>query len=295
MRYEKGIVKLRAFVAGSGDMRRVQAIVSETFAERRQALPALSVVQAGALPREGAQVVIESIASHPRRVQNPEGLAFISGQLAMVNQPLQPVRPLAEKSLTQLANVLRTAGVDAADVLRVTCFTSSLEATDYLRERLATEYRTAAQNLVQSTREPSRTLVECEAVGRLRKAPPQPVTLLNPPGLPQSPAYSHIALVNAPRVVITGTQLAFGTQENDFRLAFQRLGKALEQAGTSYHQVVVSNLYPLSWGIADLVRKVRPEFYGRQNPPASTMLAFEGLPSLDASFGIDVVTALPAK
>ena len=40
------IVKLRAFVAGSGDMRRVQAIVSETFTERRLSLPALSVVAA---------------------------------------------------------------------------------------------------------------------------------------------------------------------------------------------------------------------------------------------------------
>src|SRR5207249_9902106 len=49
------IVKLRAFVAGSGDMRRVQAIVSETFTERRLSLPALRVVQVGGLPLEGAQ------------------------------------------------------------------------------------------------------------------------------------------------------------------------------------------------------------------------------------------------
>ena len=45
-----GIVKIRAFVAGTGDMRRVQTIVSETFTERRQPLPALEVVQVGALP-----------------------------------------------------------------------------------------------------------------------------------------------------------------------------------------------------------------------------------------------------
>ena len=43
-------------------MRRVQTIVSETFTERRQPLPALSVVQVGALPLEGAQVVMEAIA-----------------------------------------------------------------------------------------------------------------------------------------------------------------------------------------------------------------------------------------
>jgi enamine deaminase RidA (YjgF/YER057c/UK114 family) len=293
--HKSGIMKLRAFVAGSGDMRRVQAIVSETFTDKRLPLPALTVVQAGSLPRDGVQVVLESIASDPRRTHNPDGLAFVSGQAAVVDQPLQPIRPLAEKSVTQLGQALRLAGVDAADVLRVTCFTSSLDATDYIRSRLAKEFRTAPLNLVQSTREPSRTLVECEAVGRLRKAPPRPVTILNPSDLPRPVGYSHIALVNAPKVVISGTQLAFGVRGEDARLAFQRLGKALEQAGTSYEHVFVSNVYPLSWAVAGLVRQVRPEFYRKQDPPASTMLAFEGLPSLDASFGIDVMAALPSQ
>jgi hypothetical protein len=73
------LVKLRAFVAGSGDMRRVQAIVSEVFTDRRLALPALSVIQVGALPQEGAQVVLESMGVSKKPV-NPHGLAFISGQ-----------------------------------------------------------------------------------------------------------------------------------------------------------------------------------------------------------------------
>jgi hypothetical protein len=47
--------------------------------------------------------------------------------------------------------------------------------------------------------------------------------------------------------------------------------------------------------VAGLVRQVRPEFYRKDSPPASTMLAFEGLPSLDASFGIEVMAALPSN
>src|SRR5262249_41155000 len=46
------IVKLRAFVAGSGDMRRVQQLVSEIFTERKLTLPAVSTIQVGALPME---------------------------------------------------------------------------------------------------------------------------------------------------------------------------------------------------------------------------------------------------
>jgi enamine deaminase RidA (YjgF/YER057c/UK114 family) len=37
------------------------------------------------------------------------------------------------------------------------------------------------------------------------------------------------------------------------------------------------------------VSQLRFEFYDRARPPASTMILFQGLPSLDASFGIDVV------
>ena len=56
------IVKLRAFVAGSGDMRRVQAIVSETFTEQHSRSRRLRWCRWAALPLEGAQVVLESIA-----------------------------------------------------------------------------------------------------------------------------------------------------------------------------------------------------------------------------------------
>jgi hypothetical protein len=63
--------------------------------------------------------------------------------------------------------------------------------------------------------------------------------------------------------------------------------------GASYGRVAVSHVYPLSRSIADLVRKVAPEFYDRAKPPAGTVLPFEGLPSLDASFAVDVVAVLP--
>src|SRR5262245_29875337 len=38
------VLKIRAFVAGSGDVRRVRDLVSEAFTDRRQPLPVLSLV-----------------------------------------------------------------------------------------------------------------------------------------------------------------------------------------------------------------------------------------------------------
>ena len=76
------ILKIRAFVAGPGDVRRVRDLVSEIFTESQKPLPLLSLIRCGGLPLEGAQVVLEAIASSSKRL-NPDGLAFVSGQMAV--------------------------------------------------------------------------------------------------------------------------------------------------------------------------------------------------------------------
>lgn len=276
------ILKLRAFVAGSGDLRRVQAIVSEVFTDHKLNLPALSTIQAGGLPMEGAQVVIESIATEKRTV-NPNGLAFFSGQQA------KDVRT----SLTQLQNAMSAAAVEPAAVVRVTCFLSSLDGAATARELTHGAFPNAAANFVQLQRIPLEPLAECEAVGRLDKAPAQPVTFLNPAGLTQNPNYSQIAMVNAPKLIITATQMAFGNEPADLKLAFERLGKTLESLGVGYHDVFWSGVYPMTRQVGDAVRTLRFEFYDRRRPPASTFLLFEGLPSLEATVAVEVIAAAP--
>src|SRR5580693_7474342 len=56
------VIHIRAFVAGSGDLRRVPQIVSEVFTAKKLPLPSVSVVQAGGLPLENAQIVIEAVS-----------------------------------------------------------------------------------------------------------------------------------------------------------------------------------------------------------------------------------------
>lgn len=282
------IVKLRAFVAGSGDMRRVQAIVSETFTDRHQSLPALSVVQVGGLPQEGAQVVMEATTVGKKDV-NPNGLVFIAGQQASSPNPLAPVDPLAEKVLAGLRTAVKSAGSQPEDVLRGTCFLSSLDGIAKVRERMESEFKGAAWTFVQLQRAPVNAVAECEAVARSRVKIDGPVQFLNPDGLAKSPNYSQIALVGAPKVAITGTQVAFGSQDADVRLAFGRLQKELAGVGASVKQVAWSSIYPLSGAMAEEVRKIRFEYYDASRPPACTLLSFEGLPSLDASFAVDAI------
>lgn len=274
------IVKLRAFVAGSGDLRRVQTIVSEVFTDHKLALPALTTIQVGALPFENAQVAMESIAVE-KRMMNPHGLAFFSGQQAKD----------VHQATKQLQEAVNAAGSKPASVLRVTCFLSSLEEVQTARAGIGHTFPLAAWNYVQLQRLGLEPLAECEAVGRLDAPPASAVMFVNPPALTQSSNYSQIALVNAPKVVLSGTQMAFRDQDADVRLAFERLRRALEPQGVTYKDVFWSSVYPLTRSIADKVRTIRFEFYDRAHPPASTLLLFEGLPSLDATVAVDVIAA----
>jgi enamine deaminase RidA (YjgF/YER057c/UK114 family) len=282
------IVKLRAFVAGSGDLRRVRELVSETFTEHKLPLPVLSVVQVGVLPLEGAQLVVESTAIAKKDV-NDHGLVYISAQGASAGGPLDSVLPLAEQSLTQLATAVKAAGSQPDDVLRVTCFLSSLDKFADVRRLVASTYSNAALNFMQIQRAPVHALAECEAVARLRWDTGAAIHVIDPAGLPPSPQLSQIVLIGAPRVILTGSQQAFGFQDADARLAFQRLDKSLSQEGGSLNKVAFASFYPLSARISEQVRKISVEFYDHARPPAGTLLPFEGLPSMDAGFAVDVV------
>jgi enamine deaminase RidA (YjgF/YER057c/UK114 family) len=281
------ILKIRAFVAGPGDVRRVRDLVSELFTERQKSLPALSLIRSGGLPMEGAQVVLEAVALS-RKLVNPYGLAFLSAQTATSENPLDPVPPLMAKSLASLRKAVQAAGAASRDVARVTCFVSSLDNLAASRALVESEYPHASADYVQPQRAPGRAMASCEAVARL-SADPGPLRMISPEGLSAEAGESLIALVGAERVVLTGTQVSFGFEQKDAHLAFERLEKELEQAGTSMRNVAFAHYYALAQSIAVQIRKVRPDFIDAAHPPAASMLLFEGLTSMDAGFAVDVV------
>jgi enamine deaminase RidA (YjgF/YER057c/UK114 family) len=53
--------------------------------------------------------------------------------------------------------------------------------------------------------------------------------------------------------------------------------------------VAFAHFYPLAGGIAAQVGKMRAEFFDTEHPPATSMVLFEGLPSMSAGFALDVV------
>ncbi len=286
------VIKLRAFVVGTDGIDRVRAAVEEEFKKRRLPMPALSVVIVGALPREGARMVLEAV-SLAKNAVNPGGVAFVSGQPASADKLVPLVLPLIEKSMKDLQTAHRAAGIEPTDVQRVTCFVTSLQDIAEVERRVKGDFPRAALNFVQLQRTPARGIVECETIARLRTAVSEPLRFVNPEGLQKSPNYSHVALIGAKRVVFSGQSFTLGLQDADARQAFEQLDQALKASGTSVKHVAMSSLYPVAQAGADLVRKIRFEFYDKTRPPASTLLLFEGLPVANASFAVDVVAVKP--
>jgi enamine deaminase RidA (YjgF/YER057c/UK114 family) len=256
------MAKLRAFVAGSGDLRRVQAIVSEEFSDRKQPLPAVSTIQVGALPMIGAQVVIEAISVEKRPV-NPNGIVFLSGV------PAQNPHAAAE----QLK--IRAAG---SELLRITCFLSSLDDLPALRAALAPTFPSAATTFVQTQRQALEPLIACEAVGRLQRAQPAAMT-------------KAAVVVTSPRIVLTGTKLVFRDQDSDVRLTMQRLGRSLEPFGSAWKDVFWTGVFSLTNPMNAKIEELRREFIDEQRPPAGTALLIEGVPSTDATAAVELMAA----
>jgi len=271
------VLKIRAFVAGSGDLRRVGTLVSEIFTEKKLPLPVLTTVQVGALPLENAQVVLESISSD-KRVLNENGLAFVSGQPTTTADPVTPLKKALDR-----------AGVTPNDVLRVTCFLNTYDKLGEVRHQITSAFPQAAPDFIQLQRGTIVDFVECEAVASLKATPAKPLVMVDA----QAGSYSQAALVAPGKIAISGEQLGFHQQDEDVKLAFERLGKTLESAGANYRNTAFLHIYGLTRKAAEQIRTLRFGYVDKANPPASTLLLFEGLPSLDASFGLDVITVIP--
>lgn len=257
------ILKLRAFVAGSGDLRRVAAIVSEEFTEDRQPLPAVSTVQVGALPMVGAQVVMESISSE-RRPVNQNGLAFISAGAS----------PDAAGAVTELQK--RSAGME---VVRLTCFLSSLDDLPDLRNAVSAAFPAAPVTYVQTQRQAVERQIGCETVGRLSLG--RSVT-----------ATPDAVAITAPKIVLTATKLVFRDQEADVRLTFQRLGRSIEPLGATLKDTLWAGVFGLTRQMNAQISGMRAEFFDASRPVAGTTLIVEGLPSTDATAAIELIAAV---
>jgi enamine deaminase RidA (YjgF/YER057c/UK114 family) len=271
------IVKLRAFVAGTGDARRVQSEAVSIFTDHRLQLPVLSIIQVGGLAGEAAQVVIEAVVSTHKTV-NPSGLAFITGQYGRN----------FEDSLQHLKASAASAKVAPDHLLTLTCFTSAINDYEGRRTLVQAAFPKAEMNIVQALRDPATDATMCEAVGQLTDPPSQSEVVR----LEQA----HTTLVRAKHLVFTGLQLCFGSFLDDAHEAHERLRHAANAAGggmpseTFANAAVQINAFSLTPAAGSALRKTT------SFPPSTfTVLPVEGLTAIDATAGVDAILAVSGE
>ena len=257
------IVKLRAFVSGVGDARRVATEVSELFGSRKLPLPVLTVLQIGGLGDNLAQVQIEAIVSTPRTL-NPNGLVFLSGQTG---------NSLSE-ALDRLQKSAKTASVASEQIVSCTCFMSRLESGSQEHTAVQSAFPKAAVDVVQALRDPPNDTNMCEAIGQLGSTSTEVHLLLLKD--------ARASIVRSPKLVFTGLQLTFGSYLDDAREAFNRLQRAASVGGAD--STVQLNAFSLDLTSGSALRK------STSAPPSTfTTQIVEGLPAMDASAGIEAV------
>jgi enamine deaminase RidA (YjgF/YER057c/UK114 family) len=264
------IVKLRAFVAGAGDSRRVQELVGEMFTEKRLPLPVLTIVQVGDLGDTAAAVVLEAVVSGKRSI-NPNGLAFFASQDG----------PSLDAAVSKLQASIQAASLSAADVVSTTCFAARLTDVSAMRKTIEAAFPHTTLNLVQATRDPVDSSSACEAVARIgqERANRGPANLTN----------SRAFFLTSPQTVFTGMQLSFGTYLDDADSALARLQHDVTTVHANLREAAVIDAFSLSPAAASALRKTMPKF--DVSRALLTIQPVEGLPSLDAALGVEVILA----
>jgi enamine deaminase RidA (YjgF/YER057c/UK114 family) len=279
------IQQVRAFIAASEDAEPVAGGIAKRFAGKRVPVPVIAVIRAARFIDPRARVTLESV-EEAADARNPAGLAFISGQATQApfdaNGPKIALTPLAVKSVASLRSALSGLNLVPEDVLRVTCFTSSMEDGVKVHGLVAAAFIHAAIDLMQAASAPDNSVVECEAVARLKYKPPDPVQLVNPTGA----AFAQAALVSPGKLVLTSAEP--GVDPGD---AFKRIAEILAAAGTSLGRVFYAYAYPAGPRVLQIYRDARWNFLDRTRAPASTNLPFDGISAPGAAIGIQVIAA----
>ncbi len=260
-------IKVRVFATPAAELKAVGEAVAKAFPPKMR--PVVSVIQIARLPDAAASVLVEAVLT-ATNIENPNGLVFISGQLTQA--PSGAIAPLVERSLANLSMIAGGMDVRAEDVLRVNCYSSSLEDHAQVRAAVLASFARADVSVMQIQRTPTSQFVECDAVARLNAKPAQAVRLINP----TQAAFAQAAVVNAPRILFTSAFASTSSDDAGVRVALASLQTAVQSARVTMDHVIYVSAYPGNQALLDKFRALRFEVLVRSNAPASTNLVFEG-------------------
>jgi enamine deaminase RidA (YjgF/YER057c/UK114 family) len=132
-----------------------------------------------------------------------------------------------------------------------------------------------------------------------RVVPDDRPAFASPDDLPAPAGYSHVVTIPAGRLVWTSGQVGLDADgrpgdgwEEQTRLAFANVGRALAAAGAGWGDVVKLTYFVVATDALETVRAVRDEFVDTAAPPTSSLVQVAGLFRSDLLVEVETVAAI---
>ena len=289
---KRKVLRITAWVGGTGDTRRVSSSIRELLARWRLPIPAITVVRVGVLPNRAARVAFDVEVEESETV-NPHGLMFLAGVRSVAPEFRYDVSAELNQSLDTLSERLGGEAAKPEDVLRARCFVSLTEDLQPLELAMRTRFPKAQLRLLQSVRSSSESYAQCDLVARLSAPPSQTVEARVLTPRENDPPITSLIKTNAPNVVLTSAQLGFRATDADLALAFERLEATLKTAGTSLSNAVQLSILAESTNLGLRTETQGRKYMNRNHDPAILRVAVEGFPALDATLSLDAIAIVP--
>ena len=132
--------------------------------------------------------------------------------------------------------------------------------------------------------------------------PDRSPTFSSPADLPPPSGYSHAVSIPAGRLVWTAGQVAMRPDrtigsshdwEQQTRMAFRNVGKALRAGGADWPDVVKLTFFVVDVSELETIRAVRDEFVDTARPPTSSLVQVAGLFHPDLLIEVEAVAWTP--
>jgi len=133
-----------------------------------------------------------------------------------------------------------------------------------------------------------------------------PVRFINPPGLVNSPAYTHVAEITGGRLILVSGQVALdkgghvvgkGDMRAQTTRVFENLKTALDSVGATFNDVVKLNSFLVNMpDTLAAYREVRAKYLvGNKHQPTSTTVGVAALVNPDLLLEMEAEVVLPER
>lgn len=297
------IIRLNAYVASESDTEAVEAAIAARFAAHPPALTLVATPLVVANARVAFDVVAAvSPAPAPAAVAWTESggvlpagaKVFLSGQVERGDNLVSSVR----RTMEGLHQTNAGLGLAKTDVVQIKVFMQPFAEHPIAVREIAATFeggRTPPIIVMQWT---SNNPVEIEMVvsgAAIRPAPSVPLSFPPLAGKPDSPRYSHIAVVAAgtPLIFLGGLNTGPGVAHREqWKQIFERLGSTLYEAGSSFRHLVKATYYVTESPARGVLNEIRAVYYDPARPPAASAVGVKSVGRPDRAWHIDLI-AIP--